>query len=187
MKRELNGPATTMQMDNDWWPWRVEQPSAIRYNRVMRKISTSLTFINKRVFPGLWFGLLAFFTCLALTGVFLRGEPIFILLVPIALAVIGYAVMRTLIFDLMDEVYLDGDDLVVRNRGDEERIPLAHVINVNATLMTNPERITLTLSEPSQFGSEITFSPLHRWWPFSRHPLAKELIWRAQEARARCG
>ena len=161
----------------------VEQSPPFRYNGVMRKISTSLTFINKRVFPGLWFGFLAFFTCLAIPAVFLRGEPILLLLVPIAMAAIGSLVMRTFIFDLMDEVYLDGDDLVVRNRGDEERIPLAHVTNASATMLINPERITLTLSEASKFGSKIAFSPLHRWWQFTRHPLAKELMLRAQEAR----
>jgi hypothetical protein len=164
---------------------RVEQSPAIDYNGFMRRISTSLTFVNKRIFPGVWFGTLAFFTCMMIPAVFLRGEPIFILLVPIGMAAFGYFLMRALVFDLMDAVYLDGDDLVVRNRGDEERIPLARGINVNVTLMMNPERITLTLSEPSKFGSEITFSPPNRWWPFSRHPLAKELMLRAQEARVR--
>jgi hypothetical protein len=165
----------------------VEYFHRIRYNDFMRRLSTALTFVNKRIFPGIWFAIVAFVACMAIAGVVRRGEPVFILLFPLAMAVGGYVVMKMLIFDLMDEVYLDGDDLVVRNRGDEARIPLAHVINVNATIMTNPERITLMLSEPSKFGDEITFSPTHRWFPFSRHPLAKELISRAQEARKRGG
>jgi hypothetical protein len=153
----------------------------------MRKISTSLTVVNKRVLPGFVFGMLAFLFCLAIRDVMAGRAPLLILVVLFLVTLFVYALMRLFIFDLMDEVFLDGDDLVVRNRGDEARIPLSHVTNVSATILTNPGRITLTLSELSIFGRKITFSPLHRWWQFSRHPLAKELMLRAQEARRRTG
>jgi hypothetical protein len=105
------------------------------------------------------------------------------LLVIAVMAAIGYVMMRALVFDLVDEMYLGQDELIVRNGGEEERVPLSNVINVNATVMTNPERITLTLREPSKFGKEIVFEPPLRFWHFGRHPLAAELIQLADAAR----
>lgn len=161
----------------------MEQTCSNCYNGDMRRISTGLTFVNKRLMPGVLFAFIAVLFCSTLSAVILNKEPVFILIVPLLFGGVFYLVMKNLVFDLMDEVYLDGDALVVRNQGAEERIPLAHVINVNASVMMNPERITLTLAEPSKFGEEITFSPTHRLFPFMRHPVAKELIVRAQEAR----
>jgi len=102
--------------------------------------------------------------------------PAFTLFVPLGMAVFGYVLMRYLVFSLVDEVWIDGDDLVVRNRDEEDRFRIANIVNVDSSGMTNPERIVLTLRTPSRFGQEIAFSPPMRLWPFGRHPLATELI-----------
>ena len=148
----------------------------------MRQISSSATFFHKRVFPCVWFGGIAVFACLAFPAVIFQGAPFPMLVVPIIMAVFGYFLMRALVFDLVDEVYLSNGELIVRNRGDEDRFLVSNILNVNASTMTNPERITLTLREPCKFGEEITFSPPQRWLPFQRHPLAKELIQMAHSA-----
>jgi hypothetical protein len=96
--------------------------------------------------------------------------------VPLGMAVFGYVLMRWLVFSLVDEVWIDGDDLVVRNQDDEDRFPITNIVNVDSSGMTNPERVVLTLRTPSRFGQEIAFSPPMRLWPFARHPLATELI-----------
>lgn len=46
--------------------------------------------------------------------------------------------MKYFLLDLMDEVYLDGDDLVILNEGGEDRFPLANIVNVDDTQFVNP-------------------------------------------------
>ena len=111
-----------------------------------------------------------------LPAVIQNQAPIFIVLLPIVMMVFGYVLMRNLIFDLVDEVFLNGDEIIVRNFGEMDQFAVSNILNVDSTVTTNPERITLTLKEPCVFGSEVTFSPPMRFWPFGRHPVARELI-----------
>ena len=138
-----------------------------------------MTVWNKKVFPLVWFGSLAY-----LAGIFIsliaRGEASYpILLLPLLMAGVGYVLMRWLVFPLVDEVFLEDDQVVVINKGQEDRFPITHIINVDCHSLMNPESIVLTLKEPSKFGPEIMFSPPLRMWPLSRHPVATELIERA--------
>src|SRR5574337_1480064 len=113
----------------------------------MRRLSSSSTYFYKRVFPLFWFGSLLLFLGLALwgrlrPGVFADAPPdAMFLLMPLLMGGIGFAVFRKLVFDLVDEVELDGDWLVVRNRGERGRVALADVMNVNATTLSNPRRV----------------------------------------------
>jgi len=95
------------------------------------------------------------------------------------MAALGYVMMRWLVFPLADEVWIDGDDIVVRNDGQEACFPITNIIHVENSRFMNPERITLTLKEPCAFGSEIVFSPLSRLLTITRHPIAEELNCRA--------
>jgi hypothetical protein len=58
---------------------------------------------------------------------------------------------------LVDEVYDCGAELLVRNAGKEERIPLHHVINLGWSVMLNPPRVTLSLKEPGTTDREFVF------------------------------
>jgi hypothetical protein len=110
------------------------------------------------------------------------------LLAPVVMAVVGYILFRRLLFDLVDEVWDEGDALVVKNAGTEERLPLRNVINIGYSIITNPERVTLTLRDAGPFGKEITFMPLPRPFSFrwlSRNPIIDELIERVDQARRR--
>jgi hypothetical protein len=143
----------------------------------MRKISSSSTVFYKYVFPVIWFGGCGLILALAtLPAVVQNQAPIFIVLPPIVMMVIGYILMRALIFDLVDEVFLNGDEIIIRNGGEVDQFAVTNILNVDSTVMTNPERITLTLKRPCAFGSEVTFSPTMRFWMFQRHPIARELI-----------
>ena len=139
-----------------------------------------MTFVNKKLFPVFWFGFLGVFMCVMIPSIVAGKESPGTLLIPLVMMAFGYLLMRFLVFDLVDEVYLDIDQIVIRNGGEEDRFSIKNIINVNASIMTNPERITLTLREPCKFGSEVTFSPTMRFLHFGRHPLAKELIRLAQ-------
>lgn len=144
----------------------------------MRKISSSV-YMSKRVFPIVWFGFLSVFLAVGFYQFLKGGAPISVLIVPTVMMAFGYTIMRIFIFDLVDEAYLYDDWVIVRNAGDEDRFPVTNILNVDSSFMTNPERITLTLRQPCKFGGNVTFSPPKRWWRFSRHPLALELIRRA--------
>jgi hypothetical protein len=151
----------------------------------MTKISSRLTYWNKRLFSLLWFGFLAVFVVTTFVAGAVAKDPVF-LVVPCVMAVFGYFVMRRLVWDLVDEVYDDGDYLLIKNRGDEVRVALGNIMNVSATTFMNPPRIVLRLREPSKFGSEIAFSPASRFTlnPFAKSPVAEDLILRVDRTRA---
>jgi hypothetical protein len=157
----------------------------------MQRLSSPSTFFYKRVFPAFWFGFLILFVVIALSLGRTRQHADLspFLITPGVMAIFGVVLMRKLVFDLVDEVWLDGDNLVVKNRGEQSRLPLRDVINVNATVMTNPRRITLMLRiESARFGKEITFmpnSPRAFFSAFNTDPVAADLIHRIDALRQR--
>jgi hypothetical protein len=157
----------------------MSQPSTIMPDDSPRRISSLRTWVHKRAFPFLWFGFLGMFSAFWIPAAIAQPKRSTAFLPVALMATMGYVVMRLFVFDLMDEVWLDGDEVLVRNRGKEERFPITNIVNVDDTQFVNPERITLTLREPCQFGAELAFTPPQRWWPFGKHKIAKELIRRA--------
>jgi hypothetical protein len=99
------------------------------------------------------------------------------------MAAFGYFLMRNLIFDLVDEVWDVGTELVVKNKGQQVRLPLIEISNVSYTVVTSPQRVTLTLRHPTVLGKEITFAPPAVWVPFSKHSIVESLIERIDAAR----
>src|SRR5688572_27913593 len=151
----------------------------------MVKISSGSTTFYKRIFPVIWFGFLALFVAQSvLRGGFEEARLPFVVM-PFVMAVFGYFLMKNVVWDLMDEVHDGGDFLLVRKGGEEERVPLANIMNIDAWTNMNPPRVTLRLVKPSRFGSEVTFSPPRRFSfnPFAKHPLVEDLIVRVDKAR----
>ena len=153
----------------------------------MQLISSRLTFFVKRVFPLLWFGFLAFIVATAVAErVGRKASWEFVLLpvvIPFCLAFLVYALMRRTTFGLVDEVWDAGSELVVRNKGSEDRVPLSAIINVGYSLPLHAHRVTLTLREDGLFGREISFVPRRQFEPFSRNPIVDDLIQRVDAAR----
>ena len=151
----------------------------------MKKISSGSTRFYKKVFPLAWYGFLAFFVVTAVTGGAIRDGQWMFLIMPCFMAVIGFLVMKKLVWDLMDEVHDCGDSLLVRNGSDEERIPLSNIMNVNVSTNTNPPRITLRLVRPGRFGTDVAFYPASKmsFNPFAKNPVAEDLIVRVDKAR----
>jgi hypothetical protein len=151
----------------------------------MRLASSKMTFFNKRVFPAIWFGFLIIFTGLYLfSGAGRDAASSFPFLVVPAF-MIGYFIIRKLIVDLVDEVWDDGDALVVKNRDQEQRIALSDTKNVSYSPFINPPRVTLSLRRPTIFGDEITFGAPARLVPFSKSPVITDLIERIDLARSK--
>jgi hypothetical protein len=151
----------------------------------MKRISSSWTFFYKRVFPIFWFGFCAVLLTLPLLGLPISGRapPGPIILAPAVMIVFGFVIMRKLIFDLMDEVWDDGDSLLVKNRGEEQRVALADIKNVNYTPMISPPRVVLSLRRNTAFGDQVAFCAPVRFVPFASSPIITDLINRIDAAR----
>jgi hypothetical protein len=151
---------------------------------LMKKISGRSMFYYKRVLPVLLFGLPLFFLYIALVASPVRPPPL-AFLPPLLLVPILYLVMRKLIWDLADEVWDGGDHLVVKIGDQSESVPLSNIMNVSASTLVNPPRITLRLVSPGRFGPEISFSPPRNsmFNPFARNTVADDLIERVHRAK----
>jgi len=156
----------------------------------MHRLSSAGTSIHKRIFPGLFFGISGIMFFALLVGVIKDGQNMNSLLGPIALATIGYVMMRLFVWVLVDEVWDDNDSLVVRNNGREVRIDLLYIININHSICSRPEYVKLTLREPCVFGSTIKFLPPYRFFTWGKPPVVKKLAQRIDNKRrmtAVCG
>src|SRR5664279_4688341 len=125
----------------------------------MTRLSSTMTFFYKRIFPFLWFGILVLVVAFGLFSPSRDGQAANIpfLIVPVLMGVFGYRFMQKMIFCLADEVLDAGDALVVRSGGQEERIPLSDIKNVNYSPYMNPPQVTLSLRRPTVFGDTVVF------------------------------
>jgi hypothetical protein len=153
----------------------------------MVRVSSKATFYYKRVFPIAFFGILL----LVIVGPVLLGSnpaqppPLPFFIIPAAMAVFAYVVMKKLVFDLVDEVWDDGDALIVRNGTMQDRIAFTDIKNVSYSVLINPPRVTLSLRQPSAFGSSVTFCAPLRFIPFATSPIIDALIDRIDAKRKR--
>ena len=141
----------------------------------MCRISSRWTFFLKGIFPVVWVG--GVLSIVADQSV--RGPasgslpPPFVLIVVILMVPFGYLVMKYLgLFDLADEVIDVGDELIIRNGDQKARVPLSEISDINYSQFMEPWRVTLTLRNPSLFGTRVSFMPPHR----HLHPIVNELI-----------
>jgi hypothetical protein len=148
----------------------------------MKKISGS-TFYFKKLFPSVWFGFIAIFLVISLlSGA--TSESLMFLIVPIIMAVFGFALFKKMIWDLADEVYDEGDSLLFRKSGKEQRVLLKDIINISYAQMNSPERVVLQIRSGGEIGNELAFNPPMRINPFSKNPIITELIERVDRARS---
>lgn len=142
-----------------------------------------MTAFNKRVVPVILYGAMALGFVVLLSAS--RHDPRLLPLVflPVLTTVIFHFVRKFLLADLVDEVWDAGQDLIVKNDGQTERIAFANIMNVSYTVLVNPPRVTLQLRLPTRFGHRISFMPVVRFLPFASHPAIDELIQRIDKAR----
>ena len=149
----------------------------------MRRISSGWTFFYKRVFPAMWFGFLVLFVGIFVFAGQRSGDFFPFVIVPVAMIGFGYFIMKKLVFDLVDEVWVDGHTLIVNNKGEEERIAFTDVKNVNYSPYVNPPRVTVSLRRTTKFGDQVTFCAPVRFVPFTSSPVIADLIDQIDEAR----
>jgi hypothetical protein len=153
----------------------------------MRRLSSKWTFFSKNIFPFVWFLGVIGAAAGGLAAVLAGGShaPVMFLfiLIPIFMSVLGYAIMKNLVFDLLDEVWDEGDSLVLVKGKQKETIRIDDILNVSSTYMVNPPRITLLLRQPCRFGQQVVFSPVRglRLNPFKQDEMAAELLRRVHK------
>lgn len=129
----------------------------------MQRLSSHSTYFYKRVFPVFWYGFIAMVVFVMWSHAARTAPSSEIgtwLLPPVVMTLVGLFVCKRLIFDLVDEVWLDGDHLLVKNRGDAVKVALDNVMTVSSSMMTNPPRVSLTLrAESSRLGKAVVFMP----------------------------
>ena len=99
------------------------------------------------------------------------------------MAAIGYVIMKKLLFDLIDEVYDEGETLLFREKGKEVRVSLADIKKVSYSWRMSPPRVTLSICYMTELGDELTFSPTASFIPFRKNKDIEELIDRIDKAR----
>ena len=150
----------------------------------MKCISSNNIIFSKKIFPIVWFGFLAFSVVQSISSGAYK-ESVMPIVIPCIMAVFGFFLMKALVWDLVDQVFDCGDYLLIKGRGIEEKVPLTNIMNVSASMNTNPSRITLRLISPNKFGREIAFSPVTGFTlnPFAKSVIAEDLIVRVDHAR----
>ena|SRR5215813_843472 len=157
----------------------------------MRRISSRTTFWLKRVMPFVWLAVVVLFPVLpSLIGWWRTGQfhlpPIPFLVPQLLFMLVLYFIWKKTIFDLVDEVLEDGDSLVIRNSGQQERIAFCDIVNVSYSPFMGANRVTLLLRKPSSFGTRIHFSPPQRLFvfpPFFGSRVVDDLIKRIDATR----
>ncbi len=157
----------------------------MRPSRSAPLTSPNVTFFYRRIFPIIWYGVLA---ALFLNGVLTvlntgGASNVPFLAAPLLMAVISYRFVRKLTLNLADEVFDAGDALIVRRSARKERIALAEIKNVNYIPYMSPPQVTLSLRRPSMFGKTIVFYRPLRIVPQPSDPVIDELINRIDAAR----
>jgi hypothetical protein len=150
----------------------------------MKRISSSMTFVSKRVFPAIWLGMVAIFFVFGISSGAGTESALFIIQ-PLLMFVFGLVMFKALVWDLVDEVYDCGDSLLIRNRGREYIVPLSEIMNVSSSTFMKPPRITLRLASPGDLGADVTFMPPRKFSfnPFAKSEVAEDLIERVDRAR----
>jgi hypothetical protein len=143
----------------------------------MRPVSSKMTFFYKHVLPVIWLGLVLLFIAIGLLS-----DASF-LIAALLLAVFGYWAMKKMLFNLVDAVLDAGDALVVRSGGQEERIALSDIKNVNYTPYMNPPLVTLSVRRHTVFGDTIAFCAPASIVPLWNSPVILDLIDRIDTAR----
>jgi len=149
----------------------------------MKKISSDKTFLHKSVYP-LFMLVVSGAMLLIFVGTMVREREIsFVVLGFIGLAIVYvYSEYRKRAVDLVDEVWDDGDTLVLKNGGREERVAISNISKLRYGGLGNANFVALTLREPCAFGQTIRFVPLRKMYRLFKNPLIMDLATRVKHA-----
>ena len=146
-----------------------------------------MTFFYKYIFPVLWFGALSIFVLLDfVNAAAATASMIPLVIVPVLMTGIGYIVYRALLKGLVDELWDNGNELLVINGGHLEHVPFSEIVNVSYMGLSNPKRATLMLRKAGRWGTKLSFIPVRgsiSIWNLMDNKMLDELILRIDAAR----
>lgn len=93
---------------------------------------------------------------------------------------LGFAMMKAIPRDFVDEVIDEGNALLIRNAGTELRVALSGIQEVNFMGYERPQRLSIVLRDASPLGKTITFIPRYIPLCFASHPIASDLRQRVE-------
>lgn len=151
----------------------------------MTRISSPLTIITKRVIP------LMILTLIAITLFELGKEftnkntvsPDAILQV-VAFCLFGVLFLYTSVFPFVDEVWENGDELIVKNKGTEEHIKFSEIININCSDGICGARVTVRLRRSSTSEQEVSFYSKRKLLEFRGNSVVNNLIDKIDASRS---
>ena len=152
-----------------------------------KRISSGSNAFYKRMLPLIWYGIVL--VTLIVFWSIRRADPrvpALIYLAPLIMAAVFYAVGRMLLSDLVDEVWDNGQELIVVNEGHVEHLALSNIMNISYSGYTNPKKVTLSLRQAGRWGSRFSFIPPRstiRLLSLGTNEMVEELIRRVDKAR----
>lgn len=153
------------------------------YREGPERLTDGSTYYWSRVFPTLWTSLCGIIVVLVWMDAL--GDATAPLAVKVGVTA-AWAVASAVFFRVfasLEDVWLDGDDLLVGDPRRGTRISLRDVRNVKESRLMQVKRITLELARPTPRGHSITFVPkgLKTFlFPYASSPVAQELRERRQ-------
>lgn len=142
------------------------------------RLTDASTYYWGRIFPTLWSSLLGIFVLMVWLGVLGdAAEPTSVkAAITAAWAIASAAFFRT--FGRLQDVWLEGDDLLVGDPRRGTRISLRDVRRVKESRLRQVKNITLELARPTPWGSSLTFVPKGFktfFLPYASSPVAEQL------------
>ena len=105
------------------------------------------------------------------------------MVVPAVLAIFGFFIMKSLIFNLIDEVYDRESHLLCRRKGIEVKVNLTDIERIRFSNKKKPPRIIVHLRHPTELGDELQFLPKTNLIPFRKNADIEMLFDRIHKAR----
>ena len=112
----------------------------------MNKISSDFDYLFKRIFPIIWFGILGYVFISNLLISIDKGKEHYGMMFIVTIgAILGYIIMKKYLFNLIDEVYDEGDSLLFKNKGKEVRVNLREIKNISYSASSSPACVKIHL------------------------------------------
>lgn len=134
-----------------------------------KRLSTSMTFFWKYIFPPVWLGGFGIGTIGAISTLGINGLPFLIGLI-FGFGLIYYVCIRA------KKVDIDDNFLYISNFRKNIQVPLENVKNVSDNVLLSPRPIFIEFHNITEFGKKIMFIGYTEMFLFfSDHPAVKEI------------
>jgi hypothetical protein len=146
------------------------------------RLSSSMTYFYKVIFPAFWLGMFG----LGTVALWVRSvsspqdAAASAMRWPFTAALLaGFLLIRARLFGLK-QVEVAPDGLIISNFRESDVVRWEDVVHVHESKLWNPRSITVVLRRPCRFGAQVTFLPKTKvFLLFGDHPTATLLRERA--------